>query len=535
MNITRILIACMLFSSLGMGTTAFAQNKIELLGASSLKFDKNLGVDAQRLIGNVRFKHKGALMYCDSAYLYNQSNSLDAFGNVKINQGDTLTLFSEKLFYNGNTQLVQVRDSVILNDNNMSLKTNTLDYNRKTSLAVFTQIGTITSTENENTLVSKQGTYNASSKMFHFRDSVRLHNPNYTVVTDTLDYANELEIAYFKGPTFIYSDENTIYCQDGYYNTQTDLSEFNQDAYLKNVRQKLSGDKLIYDRNKGVGEAFGNVLIQDSTDQYIINGQYGYYTEHNGRSLVTGEPEFIQYDAADSLYLHGDTLIAIQDSILGNKVLVYPEVRFYRSDMQGAADSLSYSENDSLIQMYHNPVLWADDMQITGDTIYLKSHGGVIENLFVFNHSFMVNKLDSIKYNQIKGKKLTGYFVENELQRVIIEGNGESIYYAAESENKEQPDALAIDTLAPPAPIKYIGVNKAICSNIAIYIKQNQIDRIAFLTRPDGAFYPVDKFPTDESIFDGFEWQSYRRPLKHSDIFLTPQNPSSGPISLQDN
>lgn len=529
MNFTRIIFACLLFCSLGMVPGAFGQNKIELIGASSLKFDKNLGVDAQRLIGNVRFKHRGALMYCDSAYLYNQSNSLDAFGNVRINQGDTLTLFSEKLYYDGNTQLVQVRDSVILNDNSMSLKTNWLDYNRKSSLAIFTQEGTITSTENDNTLVSKQGTYNASSKMFHFRDSVRLHNPNYTVVTDTLDYANELEIAYFKGPTFIYSDQNTIYCEDGYYNTQTDLSEFNEHAYLKNVSQKLSGDKLIYDRNKGVGEAFDNVQIVDSTDRYIINGQYGYYTERDGRSLVTGEPEFIQYDAIDSLYLHGDTLIAIQDSILGNKILVYPEVKFYRSDLQGAADSLCYSESDSLIEMYFNPILWAEDMQITGDTIYLKSNGGVIENLFVFDHSFMVNKLDSAKYNQIKGKKLTGYFDNNELQRVEIEGNGESIYYAAESENLADTLGALVDTLAAPPPLKFIGVNKAICSNIAIYIKKNQIDRIAFLTKPDGAFYPVDKFPADESMFDGFEWQSYRRPLKHSDIFLTLDKPEETP------
>lgn len=522
MNFTRIILACML-SLLAIGETK-AQSKIELLGAKILKFDKELGVDAQRLIGNVRFKHEGAIMYCDSAYLYNADNSLDAFGNVRIVQGDTLTMISEKLFYDGNTELVEVRDSVKLEDGDMTLATNTLDYDRGSGQAIFYDHGTITSTANENTLVAEQGIYDSQIKMFFFRDSVRLENPNYLVETDTLNYNNLSETAYFEGPTFIYSEDNTIYCENGWYDTKNDLSQFNENAYLDNGQQKLSGDSLKYDRNLGVGEAFANVEIADTVDQYLIKGQYGYYTDEGSRSLVTGEPEFIQYDAVDSLFLHGDTLIAINDTINGSRVHIYPEVRFFRNDMQGAADSLVYMESDSLIHMFHNPVLWAEDMQITGDTIQIKSFGGVVENLYVFEHAFMVNKLDSLKYNQIKGKFLTGYFRDNELHKVLIDGNGESIYYAAESAPEPDSLALAMDSTYVP-PVKYIGVNKAICSNIAIYVKSNQIERIAFLKKPDGAFYPVHKFPAEESIFDGFEWQEYRRPKSREDIFLSPQPP----------
>ncbi|HKL39352.1 MAG TPA: OstA-like protein, partial [Cryomorphaceae bacterium] len=110
--------------------SAFSQekSKIELVRADKLRFDKSIGVDAQRLLGDVVFKHKGAMMYCDSAYLYNASNSLDAFGHVRVNQGDTLTMTSDKLNYNGNTQLIKIRDNVVLKGSEMTLSTHTLDY-----------------------------------------------------------------------------------------------------------------------------------------------------------------------------------------------------------------------------------------------------------------------------------------------------------------------------------------------------------------------------------------------------------------------
>lgn len=513
-------------------------NKIELLGANSLKYDKSLGIDAQRLLGNVRFKHKGAIMYCDSAYLYSANNSLDAFGKVRIVQGDTLTLNSDKLFYNGNTQYVKVRDHVTLNDQNMTLKTNTLDYDRKTGKAIFYDRGTITSTENDNKLVSCEGIYDANNSFFYFRDSVVLNNPNYRVETDTLNYGNTSEIAYFEGPTFIYSDENTIYCENGWYDTKRDISQFNENAYLDNGKQVLKGDSLWYDRNLGLGKAYENVSIIDTTDRLDINGNYGEYDEKSNKSLVTGRAEMVQYDKLDSLFLHGDTLLAVKDSIRGDRVYAYHNVRFFRRDMQGAADSLVFSQSDSLIHMYNNPALWAEDLQITGDTIEIKSAEGKIENLYVFENAFMADRVDSLKYNQIKGKRLTGYFRDNDLYKVLIKGNGESLYYAAE-EKKVVPDSsiAKVDSiqsaLKPEIEYKYIGVNKAICSDIAIYLTDNQVKRIVFLNKPDGTFYPLFKFPEEERFYRGFNWEGKRRPVSHADIFreILPEIPVDSSVA----
>jgi len=494
--------------------SAFSQekSKIELVRADKLRFDKSIGVDAQRLLGDVVFKHKGAMMYCDSAYLYNASNSLDAFGHVRVNQGDTLTMTSDKLNYNGNTQLIKIRDNVVLKDSEMTLSTHTLDYDRKTGQAVFYDRGTIISKKNDNRLVSCEGVYDSNTEFFFFRDSVVLNNPQYRVETDTLRYGNISEVAYFYGPTFIYSDANTIYCENGFYDTFNDISQFNKNAYIDNRKQVLKGDSLWYSRNEELGKAYLNVSVVDTAGQFVINGDYGEYNDATGKNYVTGNAEMLQYDMTDTLFLHGDTLMAVEDSLIGNRVYAYPSVKFFRKDMQGAADSLIYARDDSLIYMYTEPVLWADSLQITGDTILIRTHGGMVEKLFVFDHAFMVNKVDSTKYNQIKGKRLTGFFEDNDLRRILIKGNGESLYYATEEEKKDS-------TSTDPRPVKYIGVNKAICSTIEIYMVEQAIDRILFLTKPEGAFYPVEQLPNDEKLFDGFIWDDARRPDSRADIF----------------
>jgi lipopolysaccharide export system protein LptA len=488
------------------------KEKIELLQARSLQFDKRIGRNAQRLIGDVIFRHEGAKMYCDSAYLYQDSNSLDAFGSVKVEQGDTLNMFSDRLFYDGNTRLVKVRDNVTLRDSEMTLTTNTLDYDRNTGQAVFYDSGRIISRENNNELIACEGIYDSGSEIFFFRDSVFLENPKYRVETDTLHYANRTEIAYFFGPTFIYSENNTIYCENGWYDTRNDVAEFSRNAYIDNGEQMLRGDSIDYCRESGLGRAYGNVSVIDTSDSYLIRGEYGEYNEVKGRNFVTGRAEMLQYDELDTLFLHGDTLMALEDSSRGDLIFAYPSVKFFRADLQGAADSLVYAKNDSLIRMYTRPVLWSEELQITGDTILIRTYGSVVEKMYVFDHAFMVNRVDSSKYNQIKGKRLTGFFHENDLRRILVKGNGQSLYYAAEEEEA--------DTAVAKEP-EYIGVNRAICSNIEIFMKERKVDRILFLTKPEGSFYPLEQFSSDLAYFDGFNWDEARRPKSREDIFLT--------------
>ena len=572
--------------------SAQTKSKIELLGANDLKYDKTTEARAQRLIGNVRFRHQGALMFCDSAYLYDTSNSLDAFGNVKINQGDTIYLYGDELNYNGDTRMLKVRNNVRLEDGEMTLTTHILDYNRNTETAVFYDRGTIVSTENENTLISCEGDYAANQEFFHFRDSVVLINPKYTMETDTLDYDNVTEIAYFEGPTFIYSDENTIYCENGWYDTKKDISQFNENAFLDNGKQVLGGDSIWYSRNEGLGRAYQNVSILDTTDKYIINGHKGAYFEKEQQTLVTEDAEMIQFDQQDSLFLHADTLLAVDDAERGNLLYAYRGVRFFRKDIQGVADSLFFSKADSTIYMYYDPVLWSNNLQISGDTMEIINNAAGIDRLLVYQNAMLTDRVDSAQYNQIKGRRLTGEFEKNELYYVYIQGNGQSLYYAmeevpaepdstaalrdtappdstdmaadvnieevdtvdasdtkvtelqadqpganpsddpAEAADNSPPAITAMDTSAvvlPPSvnrPKKeyeveqrVMGVNYAECSNIAIYLKDRQVERIRFLVRPDGKFTPIHLFQKEDAFLSGFTRQGYRRPADRADIF----------------
>jgi lipopolysaccharide assembly outer membrane protein LptD (OstA) len=514
---------------------AQSKNKIELLGAKDLKYDKQMGLDAQRLIGDVRFRHQGALMYCDSAYLYNATNSLDAFGNVRINQGDTLQLFSKILNYNGNTKLIKVREEVRLVDKEMTLTTDILDYDRVANVALFYEGGRINSKLNKNELTAVEGIYAADIEMFYFRDSVVLINPRYRMETDTLDYNNATEVSYFEGPTFIFSEENTIYCENGWYDTKHDIAQFNENAYLDNKKQVLSGDSLWYSRLDGLGRAFNNVSVVDTTDKYLIKGHVGLYNELNNSTMVTDRAQFIQYDQRDSLFLHADTLLALDDEVLGKKLFAYHGARFYRSDMQGAADSIYFAKSDSIIYMYKEPVLWSDALQITGDTMEILNGANGLERLLVYQNAMLVDKVDTAQYNQIKGRILTGYFKENELYKVLINGNGQSLYYALEEVKVPINDSLGVDSLGNDASIAempdssrterfrimetVIGVNKAKCSNIAIYLENRKVQRIRFLVSPEGSFIPIQLFDTEESYMDGFNWQQPRRPKNKLDIF----------------
>ena len=507
-------LALLLFSVLAKAQPE--KTKIELLGANKLKFDKSLGVQAQRLIGNVRFRHQGAVMSCDSAYLYEQKNTLNAFGNVHVNQGDTIHLYGNLLHYNGNTRIAEVRDSIRLRDGSMQLFTDILNYDRNTNVAEFFDGGKIINSENDNVLTSREGFYYATEKTFIFRDSVNLLNPEYNMVTDTLRFVNPTGVAYFFGPTYIYSEANTIYCENGWYDTENDVAQFNENAYILTEEQKLSGDSLYYNRNLGLGRAYEQVLLEDSVDAYAISGHFGEHLERSGESYVTGRALFMKYNQQDTLFLHADTLRARQDSISGDRVLAYNQVRFYRKDLQGAADSLAYSGLDSVMTMYGNPVLWTDDLQITGDTISLFSKNEQLSKLLIYPKAYMVSEVDSSSYDQIKGQRMTGHFRDNDLYRLDVDGNGQALVYIREETDDGKPGEVQ-------------GINQKECSSMQVYFQDREVQRIVYLTNPTGTYYPTDQFPEEKARYEGFSWQAYRRPENPQSVFEIPEKPEEQP------
>lgn len=511
MRIVAFIFACLAAHSL----SAQKGQKIELVRADFQEFSAAIHPDAQRLLGDVVMRHEGVLMYCDSAYLYDKSNSLDAFGNVHIKQGDTLNLYGDRLEYRADTRTAEVFDNIRLTDREMILTTEYLIHDLETDVSTYLDGGKIVSTENDNVLTSRRGDYYSENKFFFFRDSVILNNAQYTIRTDSLRFDINSEIAYFIGPTEIESEESFIYCENGWSDTRNDISQFNKNAYIISDTQRMAGDSIFYDRNIGVGEAFQNVQISDTVNNYLINGHYAIHYDSVKQSLVTDRAVLTLIEGRDSLFLHGDSLFSFEDTLENPVVLAYHGVRFFRDDLQGKCDSLTYHRADSLIEMFSDPIIWSEENQISGRhiTLFLKSGG--LDRMLVEKDSFIASAADSAatQFNQIKGNNLTGFFNAGDLVKVDVRGNGETIYYAKE-ESENQPD-------------KDIGMNKLICSDIIIHLDSNEVEKIIFIDMPSGTMFPIEQVPSGQNKLKGFRWDPASRPLRREDIFLDIVAPSS--------
>lgn len=503
-----------IFILLSINSFAQRPERIEILNADVSEFDEEKNVKATRLIGNVIFRHQDATMHCDSAYLYRDENRLEAFNNIRIIQGDSLNLTGNRLLYDGNTKVAQVFENVVMTDMKMTLRTSQLDYDMNKEIAYYTDSANIV--DGENVLTSKLGYFYSATNDMYFRKDVLLVNPRYTMKCDTLKYNTTSNTAFFLGPTYIYSSGNTIYCESGWYNTETQKSNFHANSYLQSKEQRLSGDSVYYDRTKGIGKIYGNVIIHDSINALIINGDYGEYHEAADSAWVTGHALITQIYGNDSLFLHGDTLMAIglpeKDSL--NKkneknLFAFHNVKLFRKDLQGICDSLVYDRRDSTIRLFYDPVLWSGLNQLTADSIYMQTANSEITNIFLNSNAFIasladsssVSIPDSTRYNQIKGKSMTGFLSDNRLFRINVNGNGQTIYYAKNKDNKN------------------FAVNRADCSDLVIYIEENKVNSITLLNEPDGTLYPIKQLTVTELRLKGFTWQGVKRPVTKEDIF----------------
>ena len=501
-------------------------DRIEILGVDKLVYDDSIAPGAQRLVGNARFRHVDAIMTCDSAYIY-EDQSVKAFSKVTISQGDTLRITGHQLDYSGKDRRATMHGKgeapgagVVLTNPDMQLTTDALVYDLRARTAVYSNGGTIVSKKENNTLTSKRGLYMAGERAFLFSGSVLLKHPERIIESDTLRYETATGIARFFGPTTItQKDSSVVHCNEGWYDTRKDLARFGKGARLVSKGQEISGDSIRYDRKSGIGEAFGNVAIRDTTNDLLVLGDRAWYDEVRDKSIVTGRAQMVMLIGGDSLFLHGDSLVATKagadTSAAGGGqeearlIRAFHGVRFFKSDMQGACDSLAYAGADSMIHMFRSPVLWSGKDQITGDSIRIALKDGRAHRLFVVGNAFMASQSDSVHYDQVVGTTLTGYFDEDALRTVVAEGNSRTVYFA-----KETKDGVE----------RIMGMNTAVCSRIDVAISndttgQAQVHTVSFITRPDAVLWPLSKAPKSEQMLPGFLWRDAERPKERSDIF----------------
>jgi len=475
---------------------------LEILNADLTAYDVHIGKDARKLVGNVRLKHEDVVMTCDSAYFYPATSSVDAFSRVRVQQGDTLTLTSDLAHYDGTLRLARVRKNVKLVNKDYTLLTDSLNYNRVAGIAYYMGGGELTQADSK--LTSGRGRFILDTEIFYFMDSVVIVDPEYTISTDSMKYDSRNEISYFSGPTEITNEERYIYCENGWYDMKKDISYVRDHAYLEEEGRTLRGDTLYYESEAGFGRANSHVELIDTAENMILKGNYGLYYSDKDYAMITDSALMIQVDGLDTMYVHADTLQSLQNPDIEEQSRIlraYYQVKIYRADMQVMCDSLVYMEADSAFDFYGEPVLWSEENQLTADHIKVYMADQKLNRMELSGVAFVASQKDSASFDQMRGKEMTGYFIDNKLVKILVKGNGQTIYYATDE------DVI-------------VGANKTVCTDLIIHLKNNKISKVVYTSQPDGIYYPLSMFPDAESRLSDFKWLEQWRPRSWEDVFF---------------
>jgi lipopolysaccharide export system protein LptA len=473
---------------------------IEIRNADRLTGMQLNGEKIQRLVGRVALFHEGAMMYCDSAWVYDKTNSLDAWGQIHIRQGDTLSLYGDTLHYNGNTKIAEIQGRVRMVDPGMQLLTNRLTYNRNTGEAIYRENAKIRNKEDR--ITSKRGTYHSDSKTFTFEEDVYIENPDYTLESEKLVYETQSDISRFYGPSIIRSEGSVIYCENGWHNKQTDEARFSRNARIESEDKILTGDSIYYRRGEGYGLGLGNIELLDTTENISIRGDFAETWKDLNMFIVTERAQMIQYLSDDTLYMHADTLKGFETETGFQVLMAWYGVKFFKRDLQGACDSLYFTEEDSLMRLHGTPVIWSDESQMTAIQTNLKIYKGTIYSFHLFQNALLVSQDDSIRFNQVGSINMDGLFAENKLYRVKGYERGEMIYFPREEDGS------------------LIGLNELRCINIQIDISDNEVEIITCRDTPEGTLHPWEKADPLKFRLDAFIWHDADRPKQPEDIFI---------------
>ncbi len=476
------------------------KKKIKLIEAASFEGGKNALGEYRLWKGDLSagkqavFKHQNTMIYCDSAYQNVKNNTLEAVGNVRIEQGDSITVTANKLNYDGDTKLAQLRGNVILTDDSLTLLTENLDYDMPKNLGYYFGGGKIL--DEENILTSDKGYYHTNSKVVTFREDVHVTNPEYTMESDTLYYDTQTKIVRFEGPTKIVSvDGETITATQGTYDTQREQSQIK--GAIETPEYIIKGDRLFFDDAQSYYEAKANIQLTAKEDDLIITGDVAQYWREDGITKIYGNPVMQKIMEGDTLFLSADTLVSVEDQATMKRFLfAYHDVRIFKSDMQGLTDSLAYHIDDSVLYFYKDPIMWNGDNQMVADSINIYMANDQIDRLYMSGDAFVVSQDTLTNFNQIKGKTITANFRENEIDHILVDGNGESIYFALEG-----------DTVM-------VGMNKILCGKMNMRFEEQELSTIKFYTNPEGKFIPPHELQDLDRKLIGFEWRIEEKPTR---------------------
>jgi lipopolysaccharide export system protein LptA len=459
----------------------------------------------REVVGGVVLKQNQTAIYCDSAILYEKRNFIEAFGNVRITEGDSLTITGRKLEYYGDSKKAKLLGNVIFTKlETATLYTENLDYERQKSLAFYYDGGTLV--DSINVLTSGKGYFNVNSNVASFKRNVVVQNPDYTMTSDSLQYNSNSKIIYFRSPTTIVNlDSTTFVYNSGNYDTKTKHSDL-RFGTGESKNYEIESDNYQLDDIEKIYKLRGNVKLKAKNENLIIYGQASDYFKNKGVfKIYTNAYVAKVTESNDTLFITADTLISIENvDPIKKRLLAYHNVKIFKNGLQGISDSLEYRYSDSTIYLYQNPVLWPEGNQMSADSIRILIKSNTIEKILLNRNSFVISLDTLFNYNQIKGRKMTAEFRNKILNNVMVDGNAESAYFILEENKKDSTEA------------KTLGMNKIICSRITIRFKNGQVDNLSFYIKPDAKFIPPHELRGEDKKLQGFEWKIREKPQREN-------------------
>lgn len=480
--------------------------RVYLLHADELRYDMfGRNPDAQIVKGKVSFMHQGGHLTCDSAYFYQGTNSVKAFGHVHYRQGDTLSLTCERAEYDGMMQMMHARRNVVLHHRRQTLKTDSLDFDRLYNMANFFDGGTLI--DGKDRLVSDWGEYHTETREAKFVFNVKLRSGKDVVTTDTLYYDVPTSTAHMVGPSKIVSGSSVVHTADGYYDTRTDKAKLFGRSTLVDKDKSITGDSLYYVKN-GESTGYGNVVYVDKKNKNSLTCNYLRYNEKTGMGFATKRPVAIDYSQKDTLWMHSDTMriytFNINTDSVYRKVHAYPHVRAFRNDMQAICDSLVFNSKDSCMTMYKDPVIWNANRQMLGEEIRAYMADSTIRFAHVIGQALSIEQMpDSVHYNQITSSEMKSYFEKGEMKMTEAIGNVQTVYYMT---NDKDSSLVGLNYLETDTMRMYLGAAR-------------KLDKI-WTNKFTSTMYPITQVPPAKYKLPNFAWFEDLRPTDKNDIFV---------------
>lgn len=536
--------------------TPDSTRKINLVRSDLLRLENKDSVQLQILVGNAILRQGKTVFYGDSIVMNQQKNTIEVFGNIHINDADSVNVYSQYLIYHGNERVANLKKSVKLSDGKATLTTEELEYDLNSKTGTYLNGGKIVN--GSSVLTSKEGFYYAETKDAYFKKNVRLIDPEYTMATDTLMYNVNAQLATFVAPTTINDGKSIIHTSSGFYDMKNGTANFGMRPTIQDSTQFITADHINFNKTTGEGYAEGGFVYKDTAQGVTVLAEKSFFNRDNNTFLATAKPLMIIKQESDSLYVTADTLysgitydtvyvkdsteelqakkkiettkadsllkeIGHEDSLKINFILpdsnkIAPvrkinnidSVRFFKGfhhvkmfgdSMQAVSDSMFFSGRDSIFRLFNSPVVWAKESQISGDTIYLHTKNKKPERVEVWENAFSISKSNNEFFNQLKGNTINGYFKDGEIEHIRAKGSAESLYYLQDDDSA------------------YTGANYAQADLINLFFVKKALDKITWIHQVEGGFYPIRQVPQEHQSFRGFIWQDARRPKSKEDLF----------------